>query len=189
MPKLRRSGGRRVTSSSCTRIRPRSGASKPAISRSAVVLPLPEGPSRARISPLSTVSERSRRTVWTPKLLSSRSRMRKPLTPPTPSLPTPPSPPHRERGGLKKFFSSFSPSSPGEGGREGSGEEGRGGEGSRVRRALAAHGAVPRRHPLLAVLGDEVPIDVGRLEIAQHLLRPLRQARGRQIGARRQAEG
>src|SRR5215216_4083000 len=142
MPKLRRSGGRPVTSSSCTRMRPWSGASKPAIRRSAVVLPLPEGPSSARISPFSTASERPRRTGWAPKLLSSRSRTRKDMP-------------------LSRRWS----------------------------RAAAAHGAVPGGHPFLAVLRDQVPIHAGRLELLEHLLRPLRQALGGEVGARRQAEG
>src|SRR5262245_40867596 len=110
-------------------MRPRSGVSKPAISRSAVVLPLPEGPRRARTSPFSTARERSRRTVWGPKALSRLSRKRKGML--------------------------------------------------AAGRPAAAHGAVPGGHPRLAVLGDEVPVDVGRFEIAQHVLRPLRQALGR----------
>src|SRR6266576_3808225 len=51
MPKWRRAGGTAVTSSRATVIRPPSAVSKPASSRSMVVLPLPEGPSNARISP------------------------------------------------------------------------------------------------------------------------------------------
>ncbi len=47
-----------MTSLSSTRMRPRSGVSNPAISRRAVVLPLPEGPRRAMISPFSTASDK-----------------------------------------------------------------------------------------------------------------------------------
>ena len=57
MPNWRRAGGSGVTSSPPTRMRPRSGVSKPAIRRSAVVLPLPLGPSSARISPFSISRE------------------------------------------------------------------------------------------------------------------------------------
>src|SRR5947209_8528804 len=142
MPKRRRSGGRAVTSWPSTRMRPRSGDSKPAIRRRAVVLPLPEGPRRARISPFATSSDRPRRTVWTPKLLSSCSRERK------------------ATGGI-----------------------------SRGRGAVPAHGAVPGGHPLLAVLDDQAPVHVGRRHLLQDLLRPLRQALRRQVGAGREAEG
>src|SRR3954468_18372554 len=61
-------------------MRPRSGVSKPAIMRRAVVLPLPEGPRRATISPFSTASETPRRTGVPPKALSSRSRVRKAMS-------------------------------------------------------------------------------------------------------------
>ena len=48
------SGGRRVMSAPPTRIVPSSGVTKPAIARSSVVLPQPELPSSAIISPRST---------------------------------------------------------------------------------------------------------------------------------------
>src|SRR5579872_5639182 len=147
MPKWRRSGGRAVTSAPSTTMRPRSARSKPAISRRAVVLPLPEGPSSARISPFSTASDSSRRTACSPKLLSSRSRTRKGMV----GSRAPPLLPRR--------------------------------------RAVAAHGAVPGGHPALAFFGDQGPVDVGGLEVAQHPLRPGGEGGGRQVGARRQAEG
>ena len=57
MPMLRRSGGttarRRRHDLAATRISPASGARKPAIIRSVVVLPQPEGPSRQTNSPCS----------------------------------------------------------------------------------------------------------------------------------------
>src|SRR5260370_3530465 len=57
MPHRRRAAGTAVTSSCSMTRRPASGVSKPANSRSTVVLPLPEGPSSARISPRATASE------------------------------------------------------------------------------------------------------------------------------------
>ena len=57
MPKRRRAGGSDVASSFATAMRPPSAVSKPASSRSIVVLPLPEGPSKARISPRAMSSE------------------------------------------------------------------------------------------------------------------------------------
>ncbi len=48
------SGGSRVMSSPSTRIVPSSAITKPAIERSSVVLPQPELPSSATISPLAT---------------------------------------------------------------------------------------------------------------------------------------
>src|SRR5689334_336136 len=131
MPNRRLDGGRPVTSSPSTRMRPRSGDSKPAIRRRAVVLPLPLGPSSAITSPFSISRESSRRTWLPAKLLSSRSRTRKGM----------------------------------------------------ATSALAADGAVPGGHPLLAVLLDEAPVDRRGLPVADHFLGPLRQLLGRHVGA------
>ena len=51
---LRLCGGTPPMSVPSSRIRPAVGCSKPAISRSVVVLPQPDGPSREKNSPLST---------------------------------------------------------------------------------------------------------------------------------------
>src|SRR6266478_959597 len=56
-----------VTSSPPSRIRPDVGNSRPAIMRSVVVLPQPEGPSRQKNSPLRTVNVESRTAVKSPK--------------------------------------------------------------------------------------------------------------------------
>ena len=67
---LRLCGGMRATSTPSSRIRPAVGCSKPATSRSVVVLPQPEGPSREKNSPLGDVRgrcrprPRRRRTAW-----------------------------------------------------------------------------------------------------------------------------
>src|SRR6185369_9428392 len=145
MPKWRFSGGSAVTSSPPTRILPRSGVSKPAIRRSAVVLPLPLGPSSASTSPALTSRDRPRRTAWEPKLLSSPSRIK--------------------NGGMRSARSMRS-----------------------GRRAFAADGAVPGRHPLLAVLLDLVPVHLRRLEVAQHPLSPFRKLLRRDVRASRQPE-
>src|ERR1700730_475492 len=55
-----------VTSSSPSRMRPDVGNSRPAIMRSVVVLPQPEGPSRQKNSPLRTVNVESRTAVKSP---------------------------------------------------------------------------------------------------------------------------
>ena len=60
MPVERRYGGSAVTSRPPMRIAPAEGRMKPAIMRSVVVLPQPEGPSNARSSPCATASEKSR---------------------------------------------------------------------------------------------------------------------------------
>src|SRR4051794_32634711 len=52
---LRRCTGTSVMSAPPTRMRPASGVSKPAIMRSVVVLPHPDGPSRAKNSPAAIV--------------------------------------------------------------------------------------------------------------------------------------
>ncbi len=62
MPTRRFSGGTHAppaTRRPATSTVPASGVSKPAIRRSSVVLPQPEGPSRATISPRSTQSDAS----------------------------------------------------------------------------------------------------------------------------------
>src|SRR6185437_4494295 len=51
MPRSRFSGGRSTISSPSIRIRPSSGATKPATMRKVVVLPQPEGPRREKNSP------------------------------------------------------------------------------------------------------------------------------------------
>src|SRR6266404_832882 len=59
MPKPRRSAGRFVMSPPSNSIVPVSGFSRPAIMRSVVVLPQPDGPSNPKNSPRSTSSEMS----------------------------------------------------------------------------------------------------------------------------------
>src|SRR5499427_10833464 len=76
MPKRRRSGGRAVTSSPSTALRPASGVSKPATSRSTVVLPLPDGPRSATISPRAADSETPRVTAASPNRFSRPSSVR-----------------------------------------------------------------------------------------------------------------
>ena len=85
---LRRSGGSvcagEDTSLSPTRISPALGSTKPAISRSVVVLPQPEGPSRQTSWPCSMVSEILSTTATSPyRLVRSRN-----STDATPVLPT-----------------------------------------------------------------------------------------------------
>src|ERR1700674_1935731 len=58
-----------VTSSPPRRMRPEVGSSSPAIMRSVVVLPHPEGPSRQKKSPSGTVKVESRTAVNPPKAL------------------------------------------------------------------------------------------------------------------------
>src|SRR3954466_3407635 len=75
MPRLRRCAGICVTLSPATRMRPASGSSKPAIIRSVVVLPQPEGPRSAKNSPGSIFkSMPSTARVVPSKLFSTRSR-------------------------------------------------------------------------------------------------------------------
>src|SRR5918996_4716732 len=76
MPTWRRSGGTHAppaTSSSPTRTVPPSGTSKPAMSRSSVVLPQPLGPSSATNSPLPTSRLASATARTAPKLRETRS--------------------------------------------------------------------------------------------------------------------
>src|SRR2546426_8969171 len=56
---LRRTGGSAVTSTSPMRMRPALTCSSPAISRSVVDLPQPEGPSKTASVPTPTSNERS----------------------------------------------------------------------------------------------------------------------------------
>src|SRR5262245_44839318 len=79
MPNRRRSGAKLVTSSPSTRMRPESGVSNPAVRRRIVVFPLPDGPSRATISPFSADSDTSRVTGSSPKRFSSESSSRNPV--------------------------------------------------------------------------------------------------------------
>src|ERR1700674_3335647 len=60
----------KVTSSASRRIVPDVGSSRPAIIRSVVVLPHPDGPSRQKNSPSCTASVRSRTATKPPKLLT-----------------------------------------------------------------------------------------------------------------------
>ena len=62
-PMSRRSGGRRSTACPSSRMRPLVGCSKPPSIISVVVLPEPEAPMIAVISPASTVKETSFKTV------------------------------------------------------------------------------------------------------------------------------
>jgi hypothetical protein len=61
MPRAR--GGRSVTSRPPTRSRPAVGRTNPAIARKAVVLPEPDGPISAMISPGRTASVKSASTT------------------------------------------------------------------------------------------------------------------------------
>src|SRR6185503_8416940 len=67
MPMLRRCGGRVSMRLSPMRIWPASSSLKPAIMRSSVVLPQPDGPSRVKNSPSSMASETSRTAATDPK--------------------------------------------------------------------------------------------------------------------------
>ena len=69
MPKLRLCVGTRVMSSPSRRIAPAVGSSSPAIMRSSVVLPQPDGPSRQTKVPCGTVRLTSSTAVKSPKCL------------------------------------------------------------------------------------------------------------------------
>src|SRR5690242_4083349 len=69
----REPGGSCVTSRPSIMIAPKSGRSRPATSRSVVVLPAPLGPSRTKNSPSSMESEKSRTASVVPKRLLTRS--------------------------------------------------------------------------------------------------------------------
>src|SRR5262245_59017601 len=58
------------------RMSPPSGAMKPAIMRSSVVLPQPDGPRIEKKLPRSTLNESSSTAVWPPKRLTTRSACR-----------------------------------------------------------------------------------------------------------------
>src|SRR5690242_18372349 len=77
MPTPRRAGGTSLTRRSSKRTSPASGRSKPATSRSVVVLPHPEPPTSATSSPGAISRESPSPAVEAPKrLLTSRSVMR-----------------------------------------------------------------------------------------------------------------
>src|SRR5205085_10605153 len=69
----RREACLKVTSSPPNRIRPEVGSSRPAIIRSVVVLPQPEGPSRQKKSPSGMVKVDSRTAANSPNALCSLS--------------------------------------------------------------------------------------------------------------------
>ena len=69
MPKSRCAGGSRDTSRPPISMLPASCASRPAMTRSSVVLPHPEGPRKHTSLPLSTSSETSSSAVKAPKRL------------------------------------------------------------------------------------------------------------------------
>src|SRR5438477_5567867 len=74
MPMVRAYGGSRSTRRSPKRISPASTAAKPAISRSSVVLPQPDGPSSVNSSPSAISSEmRSTAVVLAKRLVTSLS--------------------------------------------------------------------------------------------------------------------
>src|SRR5258708_36283891 len=66
-------GGTAVTFAPSIRMRPLSGVSNPAINRNNVVLPQPDGPSRAKNSPASTCNDTSSAAIVAPKRLFTRS--------------------------------------------------------------------------------------------------------------------
>ena len=70
----RSNGGRRPTSSPPSSTRPSSGTSKPAMSRSVVVLPEPDGPSSVKNSPCATSRSTWSTAVKSPKRLTSPAR-------------------------------------------------------------------------------------------------------------------
>ena len=74
MPKSRSEGGKAEMSRPACSIEPRVWISRPAIARSKVVLPQPEGPRKQTNSPSKTSSAMSWRARKSPKLLD-RSRM------------------------------------------------------------------------------------------------------------------
>ena len=69
MPVLRRCAGTAFMSRSPNRISPASGSTNPAIMRSSVVLPQPEGPSRKKNSPFAISSDTSRTVATSPYFL------------------------------------------------------------------------------------------------------------------------
>ena len=71
----RRCGGVEVTSSPPTMTVPEVGSVKPAIIRSVVVLPQPDGPSNEKNSPLATSRSSESTTVSSPKRLVSPRRV------------------------------------------------------------------------------------------------------------------
>src|SRR6516225_2760865 len=83
---LRLCGGIPVTSVPSSRIVPSVGCSKPAISRSVVVLPQPEGPSSEKNSPLATVRSIWSTAILVKRLVSATSSICPPATGPPPVL-------------------------------------------------------------------------------------------------------
>jgi hypothetical protein len=75
MPVLRLFGGTVVTSRSPKRTLPAVGSRKPAIMRSSVVLPHPDGPSRKNSSPLCTARSTASTAVVRPKRLVTPRRV------------------------------------------------------------------------------------------------------------------
>ena len=69
---LRLAGGTEVTSPPCSKIRPASGVSNPAIIRSVVVLPHPLGPSIEKNSPPGIVIDTASTAVTSSKRLRDR---------------------------------------------------------------------------------------------------------------------
>src|SRR6516225_2059311 len=76
MPRLRRHGGTRATSSPSMEIRPASGSTRPAIMRRMVDLPEPLGPRKVKNSPRSTVSDSRSAVTVLPNRLVRRSNTR-----------------------------------------------------------------------------------------------------------------
>src|SRR4051812_16298347 len=70
---LRRAGGMYVTSLPCSRIRPSVGSSNPAIIRSVVVFPHPDGPSIVKNSPSRMVKETSSTAQKSPNIFVTAS--------------------------------------------------------------------------------------------------------------------
>ncbi len=68
MPKSRCAGGRPVMSRSACNMRPVVAGSSPAMARSNVVLPQPDGPTKVTNSLVRTVSDTSRKAVNDPKV-------------------------------------------------------------------------------------------------------------------------
>src|SRR5512132_3884513 len=81
MPTLRLPGASPVTSSSSMRTRPLVGVTKPAIIRSVVVLPHPDGPRRVRNSPSRTSRLSPSTAAMSPKRRVTSTRVTRAMTP------------------------------------------------------------------------------------------------------------
>ena len=79
MPTLRLLGGRLVMSLPSTLMLPESGYSKPAIMRSVVVLPQPDGPRKDTNSPLAAESTKSSTAAKAPNCFLTLASSRKPM--------------------------------------------------------------------------------------------------------------